>query len=75
MTDALDNIFGALKAGVTGFGGVLASAFNAITNIIWEPTGGLTLVGTLMLVGFIISIVWAVFAIVQKLMNLKRGNK
>ena len=75
MTNALESIFAALKAGVTGFGGVLSSAFTAITNIIWDPTTGLTLVGTLMLVGFIISIVWAVFAIVQKLMNLKRGSK
>ena len=75
MTNALEGIFNALKTGVTGFGEVLASAFTAITNIIWDPASGLTLVGTLMLVGFIISIVWAVFAIVQKLMNLKRGNK
>ena len=75
MTNALESIFAALKAGVTGFGEVLGSAFTAISSIIWDPTTGLTLVGTLMLVGFIISIVWAVFAIVQKLMNLKRGNK
>lgn len=74
MTDALTNIFAALKTGVTGFGEVLVSAFTAITNIIWVPEKGLTLVGTLMLVTLIISIVWAVFAIVQKLMSLKRGK-
>lgn len=74
MTNALEGIFSALKTGVTGFGEVLVSAFNAITNIIWDPSSGLTLVGTLMLVTLIISIVWAVFAIVQKLMSLKRGK-
>ena len=74
MTNALEGIFSALKTGVTGFGEVLVSAFNAITNIIWDPASGLTLVGTLMLVTLIISIVWAVFAIVQKLMSLKRGK-
>ena len=74
MTNALEGIFLALKTGVTGFGEVLVSAFNAITNIIWDPVSGLTLVGTLMLVTLIISIVWAVFAIVQKLMSLKRGK-
>lgn len=75
MTNVLENIFAALQSGVTAFGGVLGAAFTAIGNIIWDPVTGLTFVGTLMLVGFIISIVWAVFAIVQKLMNLKRGNK
>lgn len=70
----LESIFALLKTGVTGFGEVLGSAFSVIGSIIWDPTTGLTFVGALMLVGFIISIVWAVFAIVQKLMQLKRGK-
>lgn len=74
MTNALEGIFSALKTGVTGFGDVLVSAFNAITKIMWDPDSGLTLVGTLMLVTLIISIVWVVFGIVQKLMQLKRAK-
>lgn len=74
MTNALEGIFSALKTGVTGFGDVLVSAFSAITKIMWDPASGLTLVGTLMLVTLIISIVWVVFGIVQKLMQLKRAK-
>lgn len=74
MTNVLEGIFAALKTGVTAFGEVLGSAFTAIAGIMWDPVSGLTFVGTLMLITLIISIVWVVFAIVQKLMNLKRGK-
>lgn len=71
MTNVLESIFAALKVGVESFGGVLASAFQTIASVFWDPTTGLTFIGTLMLITLAISVVLWVFNFVQKMIHRK----
>lgn len=74
MTNVLESIFAALKVGVEAFGGVLASAFSAVAAIVWDPTTGLTFIGTLMLITLIISLVLLAFNWIQRLINRRASR-
>lgn len=72
----ISEIFEAVGDVITNFASILGSGFQSLLAIFWDSTansgaGGLTLVGTLSLIGMGIGIVYWAFRLVRSLIHAR----
>lgn len=53
----------------TGFFGVIETGLGSVVGLFWDATSGLSMVGTLMLVGLGVGLVWTLISFVTRLVR------
>lgn len=77
--DIINVVFQAVSSILTGFVGVVTSAFNGVVGLwytapVGEGTGSLTLLGALSLIAFVAGIVWFAISFIGKMISLKTAR-
>lgn len=65
----ITQIFEVVSSVVTGFLTAITSALNGVVAIFWDATNGLTFIGTLMLLGLGIGLVYFAITFVTRLIR------
>lgn len=78
--DIINVVFTAIGDIMTGFVGIVSSAFNGVVSLWYtapsgtETTGSLTLLGVLSLIAFVAGIVWFAISFIGKMISLKTAR-
>lgn len=62
-------LFSLISEVFTGFFGILSTGLTSVVGLFWDATSGLTMVGTLMLVGLGIGLVWTLISFITGLVR------
>lgn len=68
MVEAIFTVIGNV---ITAFAGVIGSGFTSLIALFYDATNGITLLGTLMLIGVGVSLVYWAFRLVRRLVRLR----
>lgn len=67
--DFVTELFSLISEVFTGFFGIIETGLGSVVALFWDATTGLTMVGTLMLVGLGIGLVWTLISFVIRLVR------
>lgn len=62
-------LFSLISEVFTGFFGIIETGLGSVVGLFWDTTSGLTMVGTLMLVGLGVGLVWTLISFVTRLVK------
>lgn len=65
----ITEIFEVVSSVITGFMTAITSALNGVVAIFWDATNGLTFIGTLMLLGLGIGLVYFAISFITRLIR------
>ena len=65
----VSELFSLISEVFTGFFGIIETGLTSVVGLFWDSTAGLTMVGTLMLVGLGIGLVWTLISFVTRLVR------
>jgi len=67
--DFVTELFSLISDVFTGFFGIINTGLISVVGLFWDSTTGLTMIGTLMLVGLGIGLVWTLISFITGLVR------
>ena len=69
IMDFVTELFSLISEVFTGFFGIIETGLTSVVGLFWDNTTGLTMIGTLLLVGLGVGLVWTLISFVTRLVR------